>query len=281
MQSRLVSLRTSLQASALAIVSLLVFTASSGAQGETWLISSSPSFARKQSEQVFIPIAQLLARVTGKDFEYRYPVNWPGYIQDMRESNSVLLFDEPHLVSWRMENGKHIPLLKLSGNMSFVIITRNNDESIIQLSDLAGRSVCANAPPARDGLVLFAQFNNPVRQPQIRQAKNFIDAYDQLLNGRCRGALLPARLYENLSRNGNDTRALFLSETFPNWTFSVDNRIPKPLQNKIQQTLLSPSHTGITSAMINLIDPGSALLPAAGSEYRGYSSLLKNFWGLR
>lgn len=270
-----------LKISALTIVSFLVFTASSGAQDETWLISSSPSISREQSEKVFIPIAQLLARVTGKEFEYRYPVNWPGYIHNMRESKSVLLFDEPHLVSWRIENSRHVPLLKLSGNMSFVIITQNNDESIIQLPDLAGRSVCANAPPAIDGLVLLAQFSNPVRQPQIRQAENYTDAYDQLLNRRCRGALLPTRLYENLSRKSNDTRALFLSEAFPNWTLSVDSRIPKALQYQIQQTLLSPDHTQTTGAMINVLDPGSVLLPADGSAYRGYSSLLKNFWGLR
>ena len=265
----------------LTIVSFLVFAVSSGAQGETWLISSSPSFTREQSEKVFIPIAQLLTEATDKDFEYRYPANWPAYIQSMRESKSVLLFDEPHLVSWRIKHGKHIPLLKLSGNRSFVIITRNNDESIVQLSDLAGHPVCANAPPAIDGLVLFAQFKNPVRQPQIRQVKSYMDAYDQLLNGRCRGALLPARLYENISRNGNDARVLYLSETLPNWTFSVDSRIPKPLQNKIRQTLLSPDHTDTTRAMINVIDPGSALLPAAMPEYQGYSALLKNFWGLR
>jgi len=267
--------------STLTIVAFLVLFASSDAQGEAWLISSSPSFTREQSEKVFVPIARLLANATDKDFEYRYLANWPAYIQAMRESKSVLLFDEPHLVSWRIENGKHIPLLKLSGNMSFVIIKKKNDESIIQLSDLAGHPVCANAPPAIDGLVLLAQFNNPVRQPQIRQVKNYTDAYHQLLNGRCRGALLPARLYENISRNGNDTRVLYLSETFPNWTFSVDSRIPKPLQNKIQQTLLSPDRTDTTGAMINVIDPGSALLPAASSEYQGYSSLLKHFWGLR
>jgi ABC-type phosphate/phosphonate transport system substrate-binding protein len=254
---------------------------SNGAQGETWRISSSPSFTREQSEKVFIPIAQLLTKATGKDFEYRYPANWPAYIQSMRESKSVLLFDEPHLVSWRIEHGKHIPLLKLSGNKSFVIITRNNDESIVQLSDLAGHPVCANAPPAIDGLVLLAQFNNPVRQPQIRQVKNYTDAYHQLLNGRCRGALLPARLYENISRNGNNTRVLYLSEIFPNLTFSVDSRIPKPLQYQIQQILLSPDRTDTTGAMIDIIDPGTALLPAARSEYQGFSSLLKNFWGLR
>jgi len=270
-----------LRNSALTIVSFLVFTTSSGAQDETWLISSSPSLSREQSENAFIPIARLLAKSTDKDFEYRYPVNWPDYIQDVRESRSVLLFDEPHLVSWRIENGNHIPLLKLSGNMSFVIITRNNDESIVQLSDLAGRPVCANAPPAIDGLILLAQFSNPVRQPQIRQSISFMDAYDRLLNGRCRGALLPAGLYENLSRNGNNTRVLFLSQTFPNWTLSVDSRIPKTLQNKILKILLSPDHADTTGAMINVIDPGSSLLPAARSEYQGYSSLLKNFWGMR
>lgn len=263
------------------IVMLMALIASNGALGATYLISSSPSIPRERSEKVFVPIAQLLSKTTGEHFEYRYPVNWPGYIQDMRESTSQLLFDEPHLVGWRLDTGRHSPLLKLSGAVRFVIIARTDDKSIIQLSDLAGYTVCANAPPVLDGLVLFAQFRNPVRQPQIRQAKDAVAAYGQVLNKRCRAAVLPERVYKKLSHSVNNTRALFLSETFPSWTLSADFRVPKSLRDQIQRTLLSPDHRRLTDALIEVFYPGSSLLPTRGSDYRGYGSLLENFWGLR
>ena len=60
-------------------------------------------------------LAALLTQTTGSAFSYRHPASWPGYIESMRESRYQLLFDEPHLVGWRVENLKHVPLIRLPG----------------------------------------------------------------------------------------------------------------------------------------------------------------------
>jgi ABC-type phosphate/phosphonate transport system substrate-binding protein len=251
------------------------------AHGEDYLIGSSPSLTREQGERIFQPIAELLGKATGVNFEYSYTAHWPGYIEDMRNSKHSLLFDEPHLVSWRLEYGTHSPVVKLSGDMGFVITARRNDESIVQLSDLAGRIVCAGAPPALDGLILYEQFANPSRQPQILPTANFRDAYDQLLNERCRAAVLPTTLYEALSLGSGELRVLFLSEAFPNWTLTADNRIPQPVLNEIRAALLDSDNQNITGVIASEIDPGKQVLRASVDEYPGYSRLLQDFWGLR
>ena len=262
---------------------LVFYLASPAATGETILISSSPSLPRDSSESVFIPIATLLSRTTGKNFEYRYPVNWPAYVQDIRDSKYGLLFDEPHLVAWRAERGIHAPLLRLPGAMQFVVVALERDDSIVQLSDLAGLTVCTNPPPALDGLVLLAQFRNPARQPQIRQKSTYQDAYNQLLAAECRAAVLPYDWYTNASGEDRETRVIFLSEEFPNWTLSGDSAIPQNIRLQILNALLDPAQPAAYSLARIAGDVPNVppyLLPASDTEYRNHSKILEGFWGL-
>lgn len=246
------------------------------AHGAEYVIGASPGVAKEQGTQLAQSIAILLGRVTGDTFSYAPTTHWPGYIEAMRNSGFSLLFDEPHLVSWRLENQRHIPLVKLSGNMSFVIVARRDDETIVQLTDVAGHTVCAGVPPALDGLILFEQFENPSRQPRIKSTRSAQEAHENLVQEECRAAVLPTAHYESLQNNGKPLRVLFLSRSFPNWTLSADNRVPA--LDEIREALLDPANGA--EAIISELYPGARLLPANENEYKGLARLLEGFWGL-
>lgn len=227
------------------------------------------------------PVANLLQRITGENFRYVYMAHWPGYIEDMRNSRFSLLFDEPHFVGWRLTNRLHVPLVRLSGKLSFVIVSRRSDESIVQLSDIAGHSVCAAVPPALGGLILFERFDNPSRQPRLRPTPGFGEAYDQLVGGHCRAAVLPSGQYETLADRRKLLRVLYLSEAYPNWALSVDKRIPSPVVNRIRDALLDPGNGRVADAVTGEFGPGIHLLPANEEEYKNHSRLLDDYWGLQ
>ena len=262
------------------ISAVLLLSCSIAVRAQQYVIGASPSLSKQTGDQIFPRLAQLFTDATGEEFVYRYTGNWPSYIKHMRESNFHLAFDEPHLVGWRVENLQHVPLVKLDGSLDFVIITRNADDTIIQLSDLAGRTVCADAPPAMDGLILFAQFENPSRQPVLRRVRDPLSAYTRLLKNGCRGAVLPARLYERLSRGGNQTRILFLSEPFPNWALSAHPELPPAVRDRVRRLLLDPENSALTRGLTEVWEGDRGLRPADETEYRGHTHLLQNFWGL-
>lgn len=228
-----------------------------------------------------MPLAGLLSRNTAGEFVYRQPGNWPSYIKNMRASAYQLLFDEPHLVSWRVENLQHTPLIKLTGTINFVVIARDGDHGVLQLKELAGHPVCAQAPPLMDSLILFSQFPNPSRQPQHRRVVGAQAGYRELISGRCRGAVLPLKLYEELSRTQRETHVLFLSNTLPNWALSADSRISPDLQRQIQAVMLDPANSDVTRRLNNIFSVSNELKTVDPAEYAGHSLLLRDFWGLQ
>lgn len=199
----------------------------------------------------------------------------------MRSSKYHLLFDEPHLVSWRIENLQHIPLVKLTGTINFVVVTRASDYSILQLKELAGRPVCAQVPPLMDSLILFAQFKNPSRQPQLRRVRSAQVGYRELLDDGCRGAVLPLRFYEGLTRTERQAHVLFLSETFPNWALSADSAMSSTVRDQIRATILNPAHSALMRKLNNVFSNTDNIQAASTSEYLGYTYLLEDFWGFQ
>ena len=251
------------------------------AAAEPYAISSSPTISSEASERRFQGLADLLTRTTGKTFVYRRPGSWPGYIESMRESAYQLLFDEPHLVGWRTDNLGHVPLVRLPGTLSYVVITREDETAVVQMRDLAGYAVCAAAPPALGGLVLLSQFHNPSRQPVLKQTGSGREAYGKVLARNCRGAVLRYALYEQLTRSENETRILFLSNAFTNWALSADPAVPSQLQDRIRQVLLDPENSAAKHYLNNGTSDAPNLLPTGTGEYQGYADLLKDFWGFQ
>ena len=225
-------------------------------------------------------LAGLLTQTTGSAFLPHHPGTWPGYIESVRESRYQLLFDEPHLVSWRVENLQHVPLVRLPGTIGYVVIAREDDNNIVQLKDLAGYVVCATVPPALGSLVLLQQFPNPSRQPVLRRTGAGLEAYRGLLTRKCRGAVLTQTFYERFALRNNETRVLFLSEPFANWALSADPAIPAQLQEQIRQVLLDPANSLVTQ-YLNYGTDTKKLVPTGPDEYRGYADLLKDFWGFQ
>ena len=258
-----------------------LFVWSTVAGGEPFVVSSSPSISQENAEKIFLPLTALLSRNTGKEFVYRYPANWPSYIQNMRLSKYHLLFDEPHIVSWRVENLQHTPILKLSGKLNFVIVARDRDSTIVQLADLAGYAVCAHSPPMMESLILFAQFVNPSRQPQLYQIESPAAGFTNLLAGNCRGAVLPTRLYDTLSEGDNTTRVLYLSASFPNWALSSGPTVTQDMRTQIRNIVLAPENSETMKGLASQWGDRPGLRRATASEYLGYSDLLKDFWGFR
>ena len=242
------------------------------------ILSSAPRDSREKEEEIFRPIADLLSRAVGEKVTFRYGDNFLVYQSEMRKGSYDIVLDGPQFVGWRMAKLGHVPLVKFPGNLAFVAITKNNQDKIKDLKDLAGRTVCAFPPPNLATLTVLYEFGNPSRQPLILEVQSFPDAYKGAISGKCVGGILQAKLYQDLDKEAKAAKVLFTSKPLPNQAFSASPRVTAEKRERIVQTLLSPEGAAATQKLREVFKV-QALLPATVEEYQGLGKLLRDVWG--
>lgn len=244
--------------------------------GAELVFSAPPRGSYQEEVAIYKPVVDFLSQVIGKTVVYRYSDNWLSYSKDMTTDVYDIVFDGPAFNGWRIENLGHTPLVRLPEDFVFVIITKAGNDNLKQVKDLAGRLICAHAPPNLGTLTLLSQFDNPAREPVIVETKGWDNAYKALIDGKCAATVLPLK---NLGKYDNgatkQTKILYQHKPMPNQAFSVGPRIAPELYNKIIQALLSEEGKQAT-AKLRAAYAGKDFIRATPAEYAGLGELLKS-----
>jgi ABC-type phosphate/phosphonate transport system substrate-binding protein len=268
---------------ALGLTALLCVAAvpPAAAQKQEYVFTSPPREPAAKGQETYGAIADYLTARIGAKFVYRHPNNWLNYMSRMQTDEYDLVFDGPHFISWRIARFQHAPLVKLPGNLDFVVIARTDNTNITEANDLAGRSVCGHAPPNLATLTMQSRFPNPSRQPYIIEVRGFPNIFAAVVERKCEGGVLPTKVYANLNKAENEgvTRVLYQSRPLPHQGFSASTRVPPEVQKAIRDALLAPEAAAPTEAMRTRFAGGQALRSATREEYEGLGYLLKDMWG--
>ncbi len=240
------------------------------------LVFSAPPRGSQQEEvAIYQPIVEHLSKVIGRNVVFQYADNWLSYSKEMTAGKFDIVFDGPAFNGWRIEKLGHTPLIKLPEDFVFVVITKAGNDRIKQIKDLAGRKVCAHAPPNLGTLTLQAQFDNPAREPWIVEVKGWDNSYKALMSDQCVATVLPIT---NLTKNDKGpqraTKTLYQHKPMPNQAVSVGPRIAPELHAKIAKALLSDEGKRATEKL-RAAYAGKDFVPANRAEYAGLSDLLK------
>ena len=260
---------------------LLALSVAAEAVAAEYVFAVPPRESEQKARETYQPIVDYLNKVTGAKFKLRYTDNWLTYQSDMRKDAYDLVFDGPQFIGWRMAKLQHSPIAKLQGNLVFVVIARNDNAKVKELKDLAGRPVCGFAPPNLATLTMYVQFDNPARQPSVREVRqNFKEAYEKVLSKECDGGVLQVAIYDKLNDGPTKdaTQVLFKSKPVPNQGFSAGTRIPADVQKKIADALVSPEGQAAT-AKLRAEFGNKDMVAATVPEYEGLGKLLKDVWG--
>jgi ABC-type phosphate/phosphonate transport system substrate-binding protein len=241
------------------------------------VFSAPPRESGAKGDEVYAPLADFMSRVLGQKVVYQHSDNWLSYQSGMQRDAYDIVFDGPHFIGWRMEQLGHVPVVKLSGNLAFVVIVKTGDGRVAALKDIAGRTLCAHAPPNLATLTTLFEFDNPARQPLIVETVGFPAAYRGLLAGRCVATVLQAKLYESLDRD-KAARVVFRSRPYPNQGISVGQRVSAALRDKLTQALLSPDGAAVAKGLLERFKK-TEFVPATREEYQGLGRVLKDVWG--
>ncbi len=254
-----------------------VLGASTPASAEL-VLAAPPRESEAKGAESYDAVASFLSTVIGEKVTYSNPSNWLTYQSDMRKGAYDIVFDGPAFVAWRMAKLQHVPLVKLPGLLSFVVVVKKDESRFKTLNDLAGRTVCGLAPPNLATLTLQYEFANPSRQPLIIEASSFKDAYEGVVSGKCVAAVIHAKVYAGLEAQTQVTRVIFASKPVSNQAITVGPKISPEMRAKITQALLSPAGKAATLSVLERFK-AAEWLPAKPEEYQGLQVLLRDVWG--
>lgn len=242
----------------------------------TLVFGAPPRESCAREAEVYQPVVNHLAKITGKPVAFRCADNWLAYSKNMVSGAYDIVFDGPAFNGWRVDRLQHVPLVKLPEDFIFVVVTKADNDKVKETRDLAGRLVCAHAPPNLGTLTMLSRFDNPARQPVIVETKGWDNAMKGLLANKCAGTVVPLK---NLAKYDVGAKKMFKvlyrHTAMPNQAISVGPRIPADMQAKILEGLMSEEGKTATHKL-RAVYAGANFVQTNAQEYAGLGKLLKN-----
>lgn len=245
---------------------------------DTLVFSAPPRETPAEGAATYGPVAEYLSGIIGRKIAYKHPGTWGVYRSEMLKGSYDLVFDGPHFNAYRAERLSHNILAKAPEVHEFVVIVKN-DGKFNALSQTAGRTFCAHAPPNLGTLVLLSQFDNPARQPVIASTEGWDRIYEGVDSGRCTGGVLPLANLKKFDKNGRHMKVLHKSQPMQNQAFSAGPRITAEQQVKLAAALTAPSAAVHTEKLRSAYKIGPRFIATSNQEYAGLSQYLRNEWG--
>lgn len=265
---------------AFSFFAFVLFVASTGhvTAKDTLMFATAPTEQSHEVNTVYQPILDLIAKASGKNVVMESAVNYVEYTNRMREGAYDLVFDGPHLVSWRMERLGHVPLVRLPGKIQIVVAVRDEDGSPQSLEELAaGRRVCTFPSPNMLAMAFLSYYPNPVRQPDLVPVKGLPALVSCLREGRGEAAVLRQEPWDALDKTG--LRALPVpAHGYPERTLSISSEVEPEIRARITEALVAEEGTQAAARLLRAFKH-ERFVTADPAEYEGMSDLLAPLWG--
>lgn len=244
------------------------------------VLTAPPRESAEAGAKLYEPLAKSLSELLGEKVVYQHPGNWHNYQKQLQNDKYDIVFDGPHFAAWRMTSLNARPLVRLPGNLRFVLVTNSEDNKITRVNDLVGKKVCTLPSPNLGALTLYSMYQNPVIQPEFVPVKGgFKQVTKKLLAGDCRGAIMRSSFY--YKKLPTETRDKFkvLKESRPiiNQGITVSRRIGWSARSKMLNALTTKSgNEAIRPILDRFAHKANAFVPARQTEYVGKNLLHDN-----
>lgn len=243
------------------------------------ILTAPPRESADAGKKLYGPIADHLTNILGTRVVYEHPGNWIEYQRDMRNDKYDIIFDGPHFVSWRITHLGHEVLVKLPGNLQFVLLTDKDNNKYNKADDLIGKNICGISPPNLSTLSVLDYYRNPVRQPVIKGIKGGMGkVYKSFMAGKCDAAVLRTAFYKKklTKEQRAGMKELFLSQKMPNQAISVSARISPQAKRKIAESLTMGSGVASTKGILKRFGGKSrSFIHARNTEFQTQTALLE------
>jgi len=242
-----------------------------------YILGVPPRGTDSAQRKVYDPIARYLSQVLGKPVVFKPAGSWGVYQGLMTQGYYDLDIDGPQFTGWRVQHMHYTVLTRVGGHLTMAVIVRTHSTAQ-KLSDLAGETACASAPPWLGTLVLQSLFG-AARQPYIVEVNGLPRIYHALLARKCTMAVLPMQFLRAQPDAASRVRLVYQYTSMPNVALSAGPRISTADREKIIQAVLAPQSDGPFRMFANTYMHGKPWLPATDQQYALYGLLLQNQFG--
>ncbi|MDX1335467.1 MAG: PhnD/SsuA/transferrin family substrate-binding protein [Gammaproteobacteria bacterium] len=244
------------------------------------IFSAAPRETPEEGQALYGPMVEAMSEALGEKVVYQHPGSWRNYQKKVKSGEYDIYLDGAHLAAWRMENQQAKPLVRLPGELSFVLVSNADNKAITTPEDLIARKICHMPSPNLGTLTLFSIYDNPVRQPNFvvvnGGAKKLMAAMDA---GKCDATILRKKFYhKKLDRTAQAKfNVLTTTDGITNQGFTISNRVDEATVIAIQNYLTSDEGKAAAQKLLKRFSPGTEKFVASNQdEYQGLNLMAKN-----
>lgn len=241
---------------------------------EKYTLGIAPVLDYEDTMKTYQPLVEYLSEYAGVEIELVPARNFIGYWSQMRKPGAYdFLLDGAHLAAYRLKKMDHQLLAKVTGVLSFTLITRP-DDLVLDPEELVNRRVAVLASPNLGGLQVYNLFSNPAHQPLMVEVKNALDALEAVRDGRADAAYVPTPILARFP----EATVVASSEQMPNMTLTASKNVPAEISRAVAEAVIKASTTDAGRVMLEQINIDSFEL-AQREDYDGLENILQGMWG--
>lgn len=245
-----------------------------------YVLTAPPREDPASGQTVYGPLAEHLSALLGEKVVYQHPGDWRSYERKMRAGEYDIVFDGPHFAAWRIEKGIAHPLVKLPGQLDFVVVVRADQTELKDVQSLIGKRVCVLPSPNLTAMTAYSMFQNPMRQPQFIPVRGGMPQLAaKVAEGHCVAGVLRRSFYEKKLDDAQrqNMRVLVQSQPLTNQGITVSDRIKPEARQKVADSLLAGAgRTAATPLLSRFGNPDKGFEPANQDDYAGQNLLKQN-----
>jgi len=254
------------------------------ASAKTLILSAPPRESLKEGQDEYGPIAQYISKILKQPVKYDHPKKWSDYTRDMHAGKYDIVFDGPHFAAWRIAHTHHQAVVKLPGNLNFLIFTGKDNKKVNNLHDLLGKGICGLPSPNLATMSAFSMFQNPVIQPNIVYVKGGAeDVFQAYKAGKCDAAVVRDQyFFKKLPQVERDSlKIIAKSNSYPNQTITAGDKLSASQIQQIQAGLTSPEGIKVSQKLLTRYSKKQKFFETADTrQYVGIEKLLEDVvWG--
>lgn len=205
---------------------------------------------------------------------------WHHYQQGIRKGRPGVYFAAPHFAAWLVNKHQFEPVLRLAGNLQYVIVSRRSDSHIFEAGDLANKTVCTNAMMDISFLVVRESMSRSVLAADTLRVQNVAKEMNSD-NKKCDAFSLSEHLFLPFATEDPfQFIRLQQSKEFSNYAYLLHPNIPSELKKPLKKFLSSKEASDILAPMYRLFAKEPRILNGKPSNYpRSQAISLEPYWG--
>lgn len=244
------------------------------------IFTAPPRESAQAGQKLYAPVAKYLSQLLNRKVTYKHPGNWFSYQNNMRKDKYDIIFDGPHFISWRVAHINHEVLLKLPGELKFMVVTNSSNAELNEGKDLIGKIFCGISPPNLSSLSFLASFKNPVLQPKVKGIKGGMGkVFKAFSKNECPAAVLRNTFYKKKLTDAQrqNLKIIFNSQSLPNQAISVSSRLSRAEKDKMATGLVTGKGASSINGIIKRFGGKKvqSFVTTTNEEYKNYNSYLE------